>query len=145
MSLRLADVQEDIGGLGWSEVSGSVMFGGSKESWLGYTDRTAKLVGNIWPQGGLPYRVLSAVAHTELLGLTRNLTPMQPGTSVPRPATGSATALWLWQDSYLVLGALVLTADRAASFLGLDDQAATLHALIEYLNRTLPALRPTGL
>jgi len=140
----VADVQQEIEDLGWSEARGSVMFGGNKESWLGYTDRAAKLVGNIWPQGGLPYRELSAVAHAELLGLTRHLIAMQAGTPRPRPAPGPATALWLWRDSYLVLGAQVLTADRAAGFLGLDSQAATLHALIQYLNRALPALRPTG-
>lgn len=61
-----------------------------------------------------------------------------------RPAPGPVTALWLWQDSYLALGALVFSAGRAANFLGLDDQAATLHALIQHLNSALPALRPTG-
>lgn len=141
----VADVQKEIYSLGWRATSESVAFGDNKESWLQYTDRAAKLIRNIWPQDGLPYRMLSAVAHAELLGLARNFTSPRPGTSVPRPAPGPATVLWLWQDAYLVLGSLVLTADRASSFLGLDDQAATLHAFIQYLDRTLPALRPTGL
>jgi hypothetical protein len=141
----VADVRTEISGLGWSEVNGSVMFGGDREPWLRYTDRAEKLIGNIWPQSGLPYRMLSAVAHAELPGLTRNLISMQPDTSVPRLTPGPATVLWLWQDAYLVLGALVLTADRAASFLGLDNQVAALSALIQHLNRTLPALRPSEL
>ena len=140
----VADVQQEIRDVGWNDVNESVMFDGNKESWLGYMDRTTKLVGNIWPQREFPYRILSAVAHAELPGLTRNLTPGQPGKSVPRPTPGPATALWLWQDSYLVLGALVFTADRAASFLGLDNQTETLRALIQYLDHTLPGLRPTG-
>jgi hypothetical protein len=49
-----------------------------------------------------------------------------------------------WQDTYLVIGALLFTADRAASFLGLHDQLTALHAWMAELNRRLPALRPSA-
>ena len=114
----------------------------STEPWLNYTERAAKLVERIWPQRKLPYAVLSAVAHAEFLGLQRNLAPAPAGAQGLRPAAGPDTALWLWQDTYLVLGALVFTADRAASFLGFHDQLAALHALTEHLDQRLPALRP---
>jgi len=139
-----ADVRTEIADLGWSESGQAVVFAGGQESWPGYTERAGKLLSAIWPQGDLPYRMLSAVAHAEVLGLARNLAPPAPGASGVRPAPGPAAEVWLWQDAHLVLGALVLTAGRAASFLGLDDQSATLRALTEYLNRTLPTLRPTA-
>ena len=41
-------------------------------------------------------------------------------------ANREAAGFWLWHDTYLVLGALVLTAHRAASFLSLEDQIAAL-------------------
>jgi hypothetical protein len=50
--------------------------------------------------------------------------------------------MWLWQHAYLVIGALVFTASRAAAFLGLDDQLTGLNAWMAELNRRLPALRP---
>ena len=138
----VADVRKEIGGLGWRESGQSVVFDGGKESWPGYTERAGKLVSAIWPQGDLPYRMLSAVAHAEVLGLARNLASQAPGVSAVRPVPGPAAEVWLWQDAYLVLGALVLSAGRAASFLGLDNQAATLNALTQHLNRTLSTLRP---
>lgn len=140
----VTEVHEAIKGLGWTcnDKEPSVTYGTDKEPWLRYTPRIETLACKIWPQAGLPYRILSAVAHAELPGLIRNLAPPQPGSTWPRPAPGPDAALWLWQDSYLVLGALVLTAGRAASFLGLDDQAVILDALTGYLNRALPALRP---
>jgi len=49
-----------------------------------------------------------------------------------------------WQDTYLVIGALLFTADRAASVLGLHDQLTALHASMAELNRRLPALRPSA-
>jgi len=57
--------------------------------------------------------------------------------------TGPASAQWLRQDTYLVLGALVFSTDRAAAFLGLpEQQLAALDALVEQLDQRLPALRP---
>jgi hypothetical protein len=157
------DIQRDIAELGWSigdrakrrepdggsgtaskkAILSPVMLpDGRKESWRGPTDRVADLVKNIWPQGGFPYRRLSAVAHAELWGMSLNLAPVSPGARVLRPTPIPGTALWLWQDAYLVAGALVFTAGRAASFLGLDEYAEPLNALTVYLSHTLAALRP---
>jgi hypothetical protein len=143
----VADVQQEVRDLGWtSDESGPrVSFGTDRDSterWQNYTERAAKLVERIWPQRKLPYAVLSAVAHAELLGLQRNLAPSHDGAPGLRLARGPDTAMWVWQDSYLVLGALVFAADRAASFLGLIDQLAALQALTEHLDQRLPALRP---
>lgn len=118
-----------------------VLFCG-EECWPSYTERAAGLVAEIWPQRKLPYAVLSAVAHGELLGLQRNLAPTPRGAGL-RVAPGPATALWLWQDTYLVTGALVFTAGRAAAFLGLHDQLAAIDAWTAELNHRLPALRPS--
>jgi len=49
-----------------------------------------------------------------------------------------------WQDTYLVIGTLLFTADRAASFPGLHDQLTALHAWMAELNRRLPALPPSA-
>jgi hypothetical protein len=114
----------------------------SAEPWLDYTERAERLVERIWPQRKLPYAALSAVAHAEFFGLQRNLVSSTDTAQGLRPAAGQDTALWLWQDIYLVIGALVLTADRAASFLGLHDQLAVISALTEHLDQRLPALRP---
>jgi hypothetical protein len=143
----VADVQREIRDLGWmcSKAGQRVSIGSheaSTEPWLNYTERAAKLVERIWPQRKLPYAALSAVAHAEFLGLQRNLAPSPGGVQGLRSAAGPDTVLWLWQDTYLVLGALMFTADRAASFLGLHDQLAALHALTEHLDQRLPALRP---
>jgi hypothetical protein len=121
-----------------------------KESWPGYSDRAADLVRWIWPeQEKMPYAVLSAVAHAELLGLARGIPgpgPARPSaTTAPdaiRPVVGPAR-LWLWHDAYLVIGALVFTADRAASFLALEDQLAALRSWTGELDRALPGLRPS--
>jgi hypothetical protein len=118
-----------------------VLFCG-EEPWLSYTERAVSLVAKIWPQPKLPYAVLSAVAHGELLGLQRNLVHSPGNSPGLRAALHPATAMWLWQDSYLVIGALVFSADRAAAFLGLHEQLAALHALTEQLDQRLPALRP---
>jgi hypothetical protein len=140
------DVRQDIDSAGltceWRERGGRRGLFCGDEPWLGYTERAASLVANIWPQRKLPYAVLSAAAHGELLGLQRNLVSSPPGTPGLRAAPGPATALWLWQDTYLVIGALVFTAARAAAFLGLSDQLAALNAWMAGLNRRLPALRP---
>jgi hypothetical protein len=111
-------------------------------SWPSYTERSAALVENVWPQRRLPYAVLSAVAHAELLGMQRSLTQSAAGTLELRPAPGPCTALWLWHDTYLVLGVLVFSTERAVSFLGLHDQLTTLDDLREHLNQRLPGLRP---
>jgi hypothetical protein len=157
------DIQRDIAELGWSTgdraetrepdassrtagkktaLSPVMLPDGRKEAWRGPTERVADVVKNIWPQGGFPYRRLSAVAHTELWGMSFNLAPVSPGARVLRPAPTSGTALWLWQDAYLVAGALVFTAGRAASFLGLNEYEERLNALTAYLSRALAALRP---
>jgi len=143
----VAGVRQEISALGWScSKSGAVSFGGgasaATESWPGYTKRAASLVEKIWPQPRLPYAVLSAVAHAELLGLQRNLAPPAVQGRDSRPAPSPDSLLWLWQDAYLVLGALVFSADRAAAFLGLSDQLAALRALTGQLDQRLPALRP---
>lgn len=66
-----------------------------------------------WPQEKLPYAQLSAVAHAELLGLERNLARGEPLLRVAPDDDGA----WLWQDTYLVVGALIFIAHRAAAFL----------------------------
>ncbi len=140
------DVKQDIEGAGltWErgERGGRRVLSCGDEPWPSYTERVASLVAKVWPQRNLPYVVLSAVAHSELLGLQRNLVHSPPGTPGLRAAPDPATAMWLWQDSYLVLGALVFTTDRAAGFLGLQEEVAALHALTGQLDQRLPALRP---
>jgi hypothetical protein len=69
--------------------SGKVLFS-ANERQLGYTDRVASLVAKIWPQTKLPYAVLSAVAHGEMLGLVRNLAPGEPRWRVA-PGVGTDT------------------------------------------------------
>jgi hypothetical protein len=142
-------VLQEIGDLGWSvpeTKSGrknlrKLIFDEQEEHWRGYTERAADLVAQIWPEGGLPYRLLSAVVHAGLSGLMRNLATSPDDGSVLRPAPDGA-AIWLWQDAYLVAGALVLTADRAVRFLGLHEHAARSEALIGSLQHVLIALRP---
>jgi hypothetical protein len=127
-------------GWGWDQSRRRVIHNGPHESWPSYTERVAALVGLIWPQHKLPYAILSAVAHTELLGIARNLT-RHDGDASLRPAP-DPTGLWHWQDAYLALGALVFTADRAAHFLGLSEQLDALRAWTAELDQVLPALRP---
>jgi hypothetical protein len=88
----------------------------------------------------MPYAVLSAVAHAELLGLARNIPRL--GTARLTGDAAHPAGFWLWHDAYLVLGALVFTADRTASFLALDEQLAALHSWTGELDRILPGLRP---
>ena len=104
-----------------------VLFCG-EEPWPSYTERAASLVARIWPQQKLPYAVLSAAIYGELLGLQRNLVRSLPGTRGLRVASNPGTAMCLWQDTYLVIGALAFTADRAAAFLGLNNQLTARHA-----------------
>jgi len=47
-------------------------------------------------------------------------------------------------DTYLVIGALVFTAQRAAYFLRLKDQLTGLHDWISELARRLLQLRPSA-
>jgi hypothetical protein len=138
------NVMEDIAnvGLTW-ERSGRALFCG-EEPLPSYTRRAATLVANIWPQPNLPYAVLSAVAHGELLGLQRNLVRVADGTATLRVGPDPATGLWLWQDTYLVIGALAFTAKRAAAYLGLDDQSAAINEWMEEVQGRLHALRPSG-
>ena len=142
-------VLHEISNLGWSVPETKqgkknlkkIIFDGQEERWLNYTDWAADLVTRIWPQGELPYRQLSAVAHAGLYGLMRNLAVSTHDGSVLRPTPAEA-AIWLWQDIYLVAGALVLTADRAVRLLGTQEQTAQLEALVGNLQHTLDALRP---
>jgi hypothetical protein len=132
-------VMEDIRGAQLStDANGKASFSAS-EARLGYADRVAALVANIWPQTKLPYAVLSAVAHGEMLGLVRNLAQGEPRLSV---APGVGTDTWLWQDAYLVIGALTFTAERAAAFLGLGDELAALGAWMQESQRQLLDVRP---
>jgi hypothetical protein len=111
----------------------------ANERRLGYTDRVASLVVKIWPQTKLPYAVLSAVAHAELVGLVRNIAQREPRLRV---APGVGTATWLWQDAYLVIGALLFTTERAAAFLGLGDELAALGEWMQESQRRLLDVRP---
>lgn len=153
-------VTQEIGCLGpnwswktWGRSGALVSWGEAEEeeqSWPSYTCRAEELVRDIWPQRKMPYAVLSAVAHAELLGLARNLATPDVADR-PRPAggtdlrpVGDPSGFWLWHDAYLVLGALVFTANRAAVFLGLKDQLTALRTWTGELNRTLPTLRPAA-
>ena len=112
------------------------------ESWQGPTVRVTGLVKHFWPQPDIPYRTLSAVAHGELLGLSRNM--RLDNSCGLRPMQGPSNAVWLWVDTYLVLGALHFTAGRAANFLGLHDQLAALSTWAIELDDRLPRLRPAS-
>jgi hypothetical protein len=118
---------------------GKVKFSG-EEARPGYTQRVASLVVKIWPQQKVPYAQLSAVAHGEMLGLERNLAQGEPRLRVA-PADDD---VWPWQDTYLVVGALIFTAHRAAGFLDLRDQAAALYAWMEEGQQRLLAVRPSS-
>jgi hypothetical protein len=118
--------------------SGGVMFS-AEERRLGYADRVAGLVAKIWPQMKLPYAVLSAVAHGEMIGLVRNIAQGEPRLRVA-PSDGTGT--WLWQDTYLVIGVLTFTAERAAAFLGLDGQGAALYQWMGEAQGRLLNVRP---
>lgn len=52
--------------------------------------------------------------------------------------------MWLWQDTYLVTGALVFTSERAAAFLGLHDQLAAFQAWMADADCGLSLLQPSG-
>lgn len=115
-----------------------------------YTERVADLVQHVWPREKLPYAILSAVAHAELLGLTRNLGRLSSG-ATPSQTTASATlrsvpdhsGVWFWQDTYLVTGTLLFSGQRAAAFLGLAQQAQALGDAMGAVQDALMAVRPT--
>jgi hypothetical protein len=110
--------------------------------WPSYTDRIAQLVENIWPQGRMPYAVLSAVAHAELLGFTRNVGQAQRGTVPSLRPTPDRTGHWLWYDAYLAAGALLFAAERAAGFLGLTEHVIAAQAAKAETQSQLRGLRP---
>lgn len=109
------------------------------EVWPSYTDRVAGLIEVIWPHRKLPYAMLSAVAHSDLVGLQRNLVWSPSGMRV---AAGEATWMWMWTDTYLVVGALAFTAKRAADFCGLDEVGRRLWMFMTEVEKRLLALRP---
>jgi hypothetical protein len=131
-------------GQGWTHRrNSSVTHDENTVTWPGYSERVTQLVRHIWPQHKLPYAVLRAVAHAELLGLTRNLATPGHGLD-PRPDP-AGSALWLWQDTYLALGALLFAAERAAGVLGRTEQLTALHSWTAVLGHTLPALQPDAM
>ncbi len=109
-----------------------------------YTERVAALVGRVWPQQRMPYALLSAVSHSQVLGLTRSLV-QPPGEAKTRRWFPDAhgAAVWIWHDTYLVLAALTLSAERAARFLNLPEQVEALRHWGEGFTREMVALRPT--
>ena len=139
------DVEQEITRLGptwtWNDSATRVSWGEGKQAWPSYTDRVEELVCRIWPQSKMPYAVLSAVSHAEMLGLARSIVRLPGKVKTLRPAS-DPTGFWLWHDAYLALGALAFTADRAASFLSLSDQLAALRAWTAELDRALSTLRP---
>ena len=113
-----------------------------------YTQRVAGLVPQVWPQPGLPYAVLSAVAHAELFGLARNLgqrpvarQASQAGTAMALHPVPDPSGFWLWHDAYLVSGALLLSVERAAGFLGLSQEMTELQAGKTEIQQRLEQLR----
>lgn len=50
--------------------------------------------------------------------------------------------VWLWQDTYLVIGAMTFTAERAAAFLGQGDEMTALGQWMQESQRRLLAVRP---
>lgn len=112
------------------------------QRWLSHTDRVAQLVEHVWRQGRMPYAVLSAVAHAELLGLTRNVGRTQPGEPPSFRPVPDRRGFWLWHDAYLAVGALLFAAERAAGFLGLTDRVSVVHAAKEDLQQQLWHLQP---
>lgn len=111
------------------------------QRWLSHTDRVAQLVEHVWPQRRMPYAVLSAVAHAELLGLTRNAGLAAPGSPPSFRPAPDPTGLWLWQDTYMAVGALMFAAARTAGFLGLSDRVNAVQAAKEEMQRELANLR----
>lgn len=122
------------------------------ESLPNYTERVTNLVQQVWPQQKLPYATLSAVAHGELVGLTRNLaqlptigTRSQSATVTRLRPMPDRAGLWFWHDSYLVAGALLFSGERAAAFLGLEQRVTAFRAGMTDVQNSLKAVRPIRL
>ncbi|HTT92594.1 MAG TPA: hypothetical protein VMF65_23775 [Acidimicrobiales bacterium] len=133
-------VREEIRDYGFalSHDDKSVTWDEEKEFLPGYTDRTSQFVKHVWSgdASGFAYRFLSAVAHAEVLGLVRNV-----------ELTGGADHLqpepfWIWFDTYLTVGSLVLANHRAADFLGLKDCGERLSLWADYAQSRLQTLQP---
>jgi hypothetical protein len=121
-------VVEQIRALGCSVTeTGGIRCGASCVDWPRYSDRVEQLVRFIWPQHKLPYAVLSAIGHAELLGFHRM--GMPGDANDPQQLAQSGTPEWLRWDAYLALGALVLSVERTNVFLGRPNQAAELRVL----------------
>jgi hypothetical protein len=106
-----------------------------------YAKRVSDLVQAVWPQPGLPYAMLSQVGHAELNGIVRGLDMSPPGDF--RSTADVAASFWAWHDTYLAVGAMVLSAHRAASFLGLDVETAAILKWMESSQRALRVLQPS--
>jgi hypothetical protein len=50
--------------------------------------------------------------------------------------------VWLWQDTYLVVGALIFTAHRAATLLGLGEELTVLDGWMQECQHRLLHVRP---
>jgi hypothetical protein len=114
-----------------------------------YTERVADLIQQVWPQHKLPYALLSAVGHAELVGLTRNLAQLPTIATRSRAATVTTlrpmpdrAGLWFWHDTYLVSGALLFSGERAATFLGREQHATSLRAGMTDVQHALKSVRP---
>ena len=122
-----AHVERDAASLGITFDRQGGRIGCQGEVWPSYSERVALLVNSVWCQARLPYAVLSAVAHGEVLGLTRNV-GSNPGEAASlRPVRGTNWT-WFWHDTYLACGALLFSAERAAYFLGLNEPMRAVQA-----------------
>lgn len=143
------EVKQEVSSLGLALKTGGRQLVCGEEVWPDYADRVATLVQAVWPQPRVAYAVLSAVAHAGLLGIGRNLSSLRDevkggsagGVTSLRPVP-DPTGFWFWHDTCLVSGALVLSVERAALFLGLREQVAALQVGKAELDRVLAALRP---
>jgi hypothetical protein len=138
-------VTRELGGLGtdWtcSESSRWVSHGGVKETCPSYTDRVGSLVGALWAEPRLPYAMLSAVAHGELLGLMRGLPSPRLNSDVPPVADPGG--VWFWHDAALAVGALTFSTSRAARFLGIRKQLKQAQDWVSELADFLKSSGPT--
>lgn len=140
-------VEQEARGLGFEIDRNRLLCRG--QSLPTYTDRVASLVQHVWPQAKLPYALLSAVAHAELLGLTLNLGQLSsiPTSSDTAPwstlrPVPDRSGVWFWQDTYLVAGVLLFSCERAAEFLGLAPQSESLNAAKGTVQEALSRIRP---
>lgn len=138
------DVVEEIEGLGltWSPRGAGGRPVCADESCPSYTERVSALIGQFSSQQKIPYAFLSAVSHGEVLGLTRSLVRRPNEKTKQLFPDAHDSAFWIWHDVYLMIGALTFSADRAASFLDLDEQREALEHWMKAAPRALSALRP---